>query len=195
MEVGLCAGRGLALRTEGRGEEGSTHEGMILDMDDPKQHRVVHVRDTLTPFAHRSADEGRRMVQVDAVHVGPEDVGEAVVRRRERVEWAQGEVRDVFVDLLRDEGDVEEELQVGRGRGKGWRRLSAFVADNAASASRRTSSFSPSMGDQFFSMFVLPRPPNEVSSGPMRARGSPETHEPSRIKSGAFRAVSTASYV
>lgn len=52
------------------------------------------------------------MVQVHAVHVGAEKVGQAVVRGRERVERAQSQVRHVFVDLLRDERDVEEELVV-----------------------------------------------------------------------------------
>lgn len=51
-------------------------------------------------------------MQMNAVHVSAEEVRQAVVRGRERVEWPEGQVRDVFVDLLRDERDVEEELVV-----------------------------------------------------------------------------------
>lgn len=51
-------------------------------------------------------------MQVNAVHVGAEEVRQAVVRGREGVERAKGQVRNVFVDLLRDERDVEEELVV-----------------------------------------------------------------------------------
>jgi hypothetical protein len=79
-------------------------------MHEPKQHRVVHIRNALPPLTQRRPQQRRRVMQVHPVHVGTEEVGKTVVRGRSGVERAKGEVRDVFVDLLGDEGDVEEEL-------------------------------------------------------------------------------------
>lgn len=85
------------------------------------------------------------MMDVHAVHVGAEQVGQAVVRRRQRIERSQCQVRHVFVDLLRDERDVEEELRKVQSSG-----LNVLHAVKLAAV--LTSSFSPRKGDQFFSM-------------------------------------------
>lgn len=50
------------------------------------------------------------MVELDPVHLGADDLGDAVVRRRSRVQRTEGEPFLVLVDLLGDERDVEEEL-------------------------------------------------------------------------------------
>lgn len=49
-------------------------------------------------------------MKMHSIHVGAKNVGEAVVRRCERIERSQSEIWNVFVDLLRYERDVEEEL-------------------------------------------------------------------------------------
>lgn len=51
------------------------------------------------------------MMELDAVHLGANDLSQAVVRGRRGVEGAEGESWNPFVDLLRDERDVEEELR------------------------------------------------------------------------------------
>jgi Ni,Fe-hydrogenase maturation factor len=61
---------------------------VVLDVNDRHQHRVVYIGYALAALAQRRAQQRSRVVQVDAVHVGAEEVGQAVVRGRERVEWA-----------------------------------------------------------------------------------------------------------
>lgn len=86
-------------------------EGREDILDHPEQNGVVHVRHALASATERGPEQRRRMVELGAMHVGANDLGEAVVRWWRGIESAEGEVRDVFVDLLRDEVDVEEELQ------------------------------------------------------------------------------------
>lgn len=87
-----------------------TDQGVVLDVDHCEQHRVVDVGHALAAAAQRHAQERRRMVELDPVHLGADDLGDAVVRRRSRVQRTEGEPFLVLVDLLGDERDVEEEL-------------------------------------------------------------------------------------
>lgn len=73
-------------------------------------------------------------MELDPVHLRADDLGDAVVRSRKGVEGAEGEAFLVFVDLLRDERDVEEELE-----GDEWVRTMPELDVKR----ERTSSFSP----------------------------------------------------
>jgi hypothetical protein len=108
------------------------------------------------------------------------------VRRRERVERAQRQVRHVFVDLLRNERDMEEELRrMGRQAGSGTRGKAKIT---------RASSFSPRKADQFFSIFELRSRTRSgedpgASAGRPGREGGPEkpTHRSARGKRRAAR--------
>lgn len=88
-------------------------------MDDTEQDGVVDVRYALAPSAEGSAQQRRRVMKLDAVHLGADDFRQAVVRWRCGVEGSEREAGHPFVDLLRHERHVEEEL---RGRAAGQRR-------------------------------------------------------------------------
>jgi hypothetical protein len=84
---------------------------MVLDVNDAEEDRVVGVGYALASSAEGDAKKRRSMVELDAIHLGADDLGQAVVRRRSGVERAERESWDPLVDLLRDERDVEVELR------------------------------------------------------------------------------------
>ena len=50
------------------------------------------------------------MVKLDVIHFGANQLRQTVCRRRRRVGSAESESGDVFVNLLRNKRDMEEEL-------------------------------------------------------------------------------------
>ena len=91
-------------------------------MDERKQDRVVDVGHTLAAAAERHAEERSRVVELDSVHLCPDDFGDAVVSGWTRVQRTERQAFLVFVDLLWNERDVEEELRRGRGVRNIWER-------------------------------------------------------------------------
>lgn len=51
------------------------------------------------------------MVEFDTIHFGADHFSQAIVRRRRRVERSQSQAWHPFVDLLRDERHMEEQLR------------------------------------------------------------------------------------
>lgn len=111
---------------------------MILDVNNPEKHRIVNIGNALSPLAQRRPEQRRSVMQMYAVHVGAEKVGETIVGGRIRVEGTEGEVGDVFVDLLGDEGDVEEELWTRRAGGGVGRRRGESVSRKEEKSGEKT---------------------------------------------------------
>jgi hypothetical protein len=84
---------------------------MVLDVNEAEQNRVVDVGNALSSSAESRAQERRSVMEFDAIHLRTDGLGEAVVSRRFCVEGAESEAGNPFVDLLRNERDVEKELE------------------------------------------------------------------------------------
>lgn len=61
----------------------------------------MDIRHALPSTTKGSAEQGRGVVELGAMHVGADDLREAVVRRRSGVESAEREAGNPLVDLLR----------------------------------------------------------------------------------------------
>ena len=59
---------------------------MILDVNHTDQNGIVNIRFTFSPLAQRRSKQRCSMVKVHSIHIGSKNVGEAVVRRCERIE-------------------------------------------------------------------------------------------------------------
>lgn len=89
----------------------ATDQRVILDVNDAKQNRVVDIWDAFASTAHRRPQQWSSVMELDPIHFRTDDLGQAVVSGWSWIESAQSEARNPFVDLLRNERDVEEKLR------------------------------------------------------------------------------------
>lgn len=80
-------------------------------MHHPKHDGIVRVGDTLASPAQRDSQQGRRMMELCHTHVGSKQFSETVVLWGIGVRRSESETGDIFVDSLRNERDVEVELE------------------------------------------------------------------------------------
>lgn len=86
------------------------HKWVIFDVYDAEQNRIVNVGDAIPPSAHRGTQKGCGMMELDTVHLRSDDTCQAIVSRRTRIHRSQREAWHPFVDLLRDQRYVKEQL-------------------------------------------------------------------------------------